>query len=110
MPSQSQATKVIELHLTLVQLYIYLLLYLLSDRLPVWYQYSDAMKDPAPIASKSAEGLIPVHGGYRKLKSFQVAQLCFDVTVRFCDRYVDRRERTHDQNGASCAQRRTKYR
>jgi four helix bundle suffix protein len=55
------------------------------------------MKDPAPIASKSAEGLIPVHGGYRKLKSFQVAQLCFDVTVRFCDRYVDRRDRTHDQ-------------
>jgi hypothetical protein len=32
------------------------------------------------------------------------------VTVRFCDRYVDRRDRTHDQNGASCAQRRTKYR
>jgi len=41
--------------------------------------------------------LIPVHGGYRKLKSFQVAQLCFDVTVRFCDRYVDKRDRTHDQ-------------
>ena len=55
------------------------------------------MKDPAPIASKPAEGLIPVHGGYRKLKSFQVAQLCFDVTVRFCERYVDRRDRTHDQ-------------
>jgi len=55
------------------------------------------MKDPAPIASKPAEGLIPVHGGYRKLKSFQVAQLCFDVTVRFCDRYVDKRDRTHDQ-------------
>src|SRR3981189_408079 len=55
------------------------------------------MKDPEPIVSKSAEGLIPVHGGYRKLKSFQVAQLCFNVTVRFCDRYVDKRDRTHDQ-------------
>jgi|GEM_PF-2746327 AMMECR1 domain-containing protein len=26
--------------------------------------------------------LIPKHGGYRKLKSFQAAQLVFDVTVR----------------------------
>ncbi len=43
------------------------------------------------------EGLIPKHGGYRKLKSFQVAELVFDVTVRFCDRYIDRRSRTHDQ-------------
>lgn len=43
------------------------------------------------------EGLIPKHGGYRKLKSFQIAQLVYDVTVRFCDRYMDRRSRTHDQ-------------
>jgi four helix bundle suffix protein len=35
------------------------------------------------------EKLIPPHGGYRKLKSFQVAQLAYDVTVRFCDRYID---------------------
>lgn len=41
--------------------------------------------------------LIPKHGGYRKLKSFKVAQLVYDVTVRFCDRYVDKRSRTHDQ-------------
>jgi len=43
------------------------------------------------------EGLIPKHGGYRHLKSFQVAQLAYDVTVRFCERYIDRRSRTHDQ-------------
>jgi hypothetical protein len=41
--------------------------------------------------------LIPKHGGYRKLKSFQIAQLVYDVTVRFCDRYVEKRNRTHDQ-------------
>lgn len=41
--------------------------------------------------------LIPKHGGYRKLKSFQVAQLAYDVTIRFCDRYVDRYSRTKDQ-------------
>ena len=43
------------------------------------------------------EKLIPRHGGYRHLKSFQVAQLVYDVTVRFCDRYIERRSRTHDQ-------------
>ncbi|MBI4027123.1 MAG: four helix bundle protein [Verrucomicrobia bacterium] len=44
-----------------------------------------------------SESLIPKHGGYRKLKSFQIAQLAYDVTVRFCDRYIEKRSRTHDQ-------------
>jgi len=43
------------------------------------------------------ESLIPKHGGYRNLKTFQLAQLIYDVTVRFCDCYIDRRSRTHDQ-------------
>ena len=43
------------------------------------------------------ESLLPKHGGYRKLKSFQIAQLVYDVTVRFCERYVDRFSRTRDQ-------------
>jgi len=43
------------------------------------------------------EALIPKHCGYRKLKSFLVAQLVYDLTVRFCGRYIDRRSRTHDQ-------------
>lgn len=43
------------------------------------------------------DSLIPKHGGYRNLKSFQIAQLVYDVTVRFCDRYIDKRSRTHDQ-------------
>lgn len=47
--------------------------------------------------SPQPESLIPLHGGYRKLKSFQVAQLAYDVTVRFCDRYVEKRSRAHDQ-------------
>lgn len=47
--------------------------------------------------NKHSEGLIPKHGGYRNLKSFQVAQLVYDVTVRFCDRYIDRFSRTKDQ-------------
>jgi four helix bundle protein len=43
------------------------------------------------------ESLIPKHGGYRNLKSFQIAQLVYDVTVRFCNRFIDKRSRTHDQ-------------
>jgi len=43
------------------------------------------------------EGLIPRHGGYRKLKTFQIAEVIYDVTVLFCDKFIDRRSRTHDQ-------------
>ena len=43
------------------------------------------------------EPLIQKHGGYRHLKSFQVAQLVYDITIRFCDRYIEKRSRTHDQ-------------
>ncbi|HEY3854927.1 MAG TPA: four helix bundle suffix domain-containing protein [Verrucomicrobiae bacterium] len=41
--------------------------------------------------------LIPTHGGYRRLKSFQVAQVIYDVTVRFCAKFVDAKSRTRDQ-------------
>lgn len=41
--------------------------------------------------------LIPPHGGYEKLRSYQAAQLVYDATVIFCDRFVDKRSRTHDQ-------------
>ena len=36
-------------------------------------------------------------GGYRKLKSFQLAQLCFDITVRFVELYIPKNSRTVDQ-------------
>jgi four helix bundle suffix protein len=41
--------------------------------------------------------LIPPHGGYRELQSYQMAEIVFDGTVVFCDRFIDRRSRTHDQ-------------
>jgi four helix bundle suffix protein len=43
------------------------------------------------------EPLIPKYGGFRKLRSFQVAQLAYDVTVRFVEKYIDRFSRTRDQ-------------
>lgn len=48
-------------------------------------------------SANEKEPLIPKNGGFRKLKSFQIAQLVYDVTVRFCERYIDKRSRTHDQ-------------
>jgi len=37
------------------------------------------------------------HGGYRRLRSFQVTEIIYDGTVVFCERFVDKRSRTHDQ-------------
>ncbi len=42
-------------------------------------------------------GLIASHGGYGDLKSYQNAEIVYDATVRFCDKFIDRKSRTHDQ-------------
>jgi restriction system protein len=47
--------------------------------------------------SRESPDLIPPHGGYRDLKSYQMAEIVHDATVVFCDRFIDRRSRTHDQ-------------
>ncbi|HEC79173.1 MAG TPA: four helix bundle protein [candidate division WOR-3 bacterium] len=47
--------------------------------------------------NSKSNSLIPPHGGYRKLKSFQTAQLVYDATVIFCERFIDKRSRTYDQ-------------
>ena len=51
------------------------------------------MREP----EKPTSGLIPPHGGYRKLRSFQCARLLYDATVIFCGRFIEKRSRTHDQ-------------
>jgi restriction system protein len=45
----------------------------------------------------STHDLIPAHGGFRKLRSFQCAQVVYDGTVIFCNRFIDKKSRTHDQ-------------
>lgn len=42
-------------------------------------------------------GFIPVHGGYRNLLSFQKAEIIYDGTVYFCNRFYEKRDRTFDQ-------------
>jgi four helix bundle suffix protein len=44
-----------------------------------------------------SNGFIPPHGGYQKLLSYQKAEIVYDATVYFCNRFIDRRSRTHDQ-------------
>src|SRR5271154_143385 len=40
---------------------------------------------------------IPPHGGYEKLLSFQKARIVYDGTVRFCERFLKKSDRTYDQ-------------
>lgn len=56
--------------------------------------HSGKSRPPAP--SGRAARLRP-SGGYRQLRSFQVATIVYDATVAFCDRFVDKRSRTVDQ-------------
>ena len=45
---------------------------------------------------KNGDLLFP-SGGYRRLKSFQLAQLIYDITVRFVELYIPAESRTCDQ-------------
>jgi four helix bundle protein len=53
--------------------------------------------DQSDQSDQSRYRTLRPHGGYRRLRSFQVAQIIYDATVAFCDRFVDRRSRTRDQ-------------
>jgi restriction system protein len=60
------------------------------------------MKDKQPSQpGEEAGGIhssaLRPHGGYRRLRSFQVTEIVYDGTVAFCERFVDKRSRTHDQ-------------
>ena len=43
------------------------------------------------------ERFIPPHGGYENLLSYRKAEIVYDATVKFCDRFIDKKSRTHDQ-------------
>jgi four helix bundle suffix protein len=43
------------------------------------------------------QNFIPPHGGYEELLSFQKARIVYDGTVRFCERFLSKRDRTVDQ-------------
>lgn len=45
----------------------------------------------------SAGGFIPSHGGYKNLLAYKKALVVFDATIYFCDHFIEKRSRTHDQ-------------
>lgn len=54
------------------------------------------MKSDRFVRSDQSSRLRP-SGGYRELRSFQVATIVYDATVAFCERFIDKRSRTVDQ-------------
>jgi four helix bundle suffix protein len=42
-------------------------------------------------------GFIPYHGGYQELLSYQKAEVVYDLTYRFCQRFLTKGDRTIDQ-------------
>lgn len=46
---------------------------------------------------ESKPGFIPPHGGYEQLRAYQKSQIIYDATVFFCDKFISKRSRTHDQ-------------
>jgi four helix bundle suffix protein len=42
-------------------------------------------------------GFIPPHGNYQELLSYQKAEVVYDVTFRFCQRFLTKGDRTIDQ-------------
>jgi restriction system protein len=55
------------------------------------------MDNPENNQSKDSPTLIPPHGGYRDLQSYRMSEIVYDGTVAFCDRFIEKRSRTHDQ-------------
>ncbi len=49
------------------------------------------------LSSDEAGRVFGKHGGYRNLKAYQLAEMLYDYTCRFCDRYVPKKDRHHDQ-------------
>jgi four helix bundle suffix protein len=43
------------------------------------------------------DGIYPKHGGFEKLLSYQVAELLYDITVRFIEKHIKPGSRTRDQ-------------
>lgn len=49
------------------------------------------------IPADADKGFIPPHGGYAGLLAYKKALIIFQGTVRFCERFLEKRDRTMDQ-------------
>lgn len=54
-------------------------------------------EDQSDGSDRSDRSRLRPSGGYRGLRSYQTATVIYDGTVSFCERFIDKRSRTHDQ-------------
>lgn len=52
---------------------------------------------PFRPSKEPPESFIPPHGDYQNLLSYQKALIVFDATSYFCNRFLNKRDRTYDQ-------------
>lgn len=50
-----------------------------------------------PPPEEDPPGFLPQGGNYRELLSYRKTETVFDFTFRFCERFLKRGDRTHDQ-------------
>ena len=48
-------------------------------------------------AAEEGTPFIPAHGNYQQLLSYQKAEVVYDLTFRFCQRFLSKGDRTIDQ-------------
>ncbi len=49
------------------------------------------------MTKNSGNGFIPKHGGYKKLITYQKAEIIYDGTIYFCNKFLSKFDRTKDQ-------------
>jgi len=49
------------------------------------------------ILMNDVPGFIPPHGNYKELRSYQKAEVAYDITYRFCRKFLKKGDRTIDQ-------------
>ena len=55
------------------------------------------MRQMGRMPADTDKGFIPPHGGYAGLVAYQKALIIFQATARFCERFLEKRDRTVDQ-------------
>jgi four helix bundle suffix protein len=53
--------------------------------------------DPSTNPTRDEPGFLPPHGNYQELLSYRKAEVVYDLTYRFCHRFLTRGDRTIDQ-------------
>ena len=55
------------------------------------------MRQMRHMRSETEDGFIPPHGGYAGLLAYKKSLIIFQGTCRFCERFLEKRDRTVDQ-------------